>query len=202
MAEQETAQVETTTIPASEIGAGAPDAAAMAAELEQIRKALKEANREAAERRKKLEAYEQAETARKEAEMSEIEKAQKRAHEAEAARDQALQQANDRLIRAAFVAEAAKAGATHPEDAFALADRAAVKIAEDGAVAGVAEAVKALVEGGRLVMSARPQAPPLDGGVGGGDRTTGNPKPLSEDELLIARKLGLTAEQYQRGKKP
>lgn len=134
--------------------------------------------------------------------MSELEKAQKKAADAEAARDQALQQANDRLIRAAFVAEAAKAGAVHPEDAFALADKAGVKIADDGAVTGAAEAVKALVDGGRLVMSGRPQAPPLDGGEGGGNRPTEKPKSLSEDELLIAHKMGLTAEQYQKGKKP
>lgn len=47
------------------------------AELEAARKALKEANREAAERRKKLEAYEADEAKRKSAEMTEAEKLQK-----------------------------------------------------------------------------------------------------------------------------
>lgn len=44
-------------------------------ELESLRKALKEANKESAARRKKLEEYEKAEETRKLAELSEIEKA-------------------------------------------------------------------------------------------------------------------------------
>lgn len=134
--------------------------------------------------------------------LSELEKAQKRAAEAEAAKDRALQEANDRLIKAAFIAEAAKAGAAHPEDAFALADLGAVAITDDGAVSGVAEAVKALVEGERLVMTGRPTAPNLDGGAGGGERTGEKAVRLSQEELEMARKMGLTPEQYQKGKKP
>lgn len=48
----------------------------LAAELEAARKALKQANREAAERRVKLEAFEKAEQERKQAEMTELEKLQ------------------------------------------------------------------------------------------------------------------------------
>ena len=125
----------------------------------------------------------------------------RQAADLEAERDRALQEANDRLIRAAFVAEAAKAGAAHPEDAFALADRSGVTIGEDATVTGVAEAVAALVEGGRLVMSGRPAAPNLDGGAGGGSRPgDSKAKALSEAELVTARKLGLTPEQYQKAK--
>lgn len=126
--------------------------------------------------------------------LSELEKAQKRATEAEVARDRALAEANGRLIRAAFVAEAAKAGAAHPEDAFALADLANVAIGDNGAVAGVAEAVKALVDGGRLVMQARAGAPGLDGGAGAGERPKS--KPLTAEQLAVARKLGIKAEDY------
>lgn len=54
------------------------------AEHKKVLEALKAANRESADRRKKLEAYEKAEQERKEAEMSELEKAQKRAAELEA----------------------------------------------------------------------------------------------------------------------
>lgn len=127
--------------------------------------------------------------------MSELEKAQARAAEAEAARDQALVEANDRLIRAAFVAEAAKAGAAHPEDAFALADLATISIADDGKVVGAGEAVKALVDNGRLVMAARPQAPNLDGGAGGGGRP-GDTQALTPEQLEMARKLGVKPEDY------
>ena len=132
--------------------------------------------------------------------MSELEKAQKRAEEAEAAKNRALQEANNRLIRAAFVAAAAKAGAAHPEDVYALADRASVAITEDGTVTGVNEAVQALADGGRLVMSGRAVAPDLDGGTGGGSRASDKPKPLSEEEAEMARKLRLTHEEYIKGK--
>lgn len=54
------------------------------AEFEKLQAALKEANREAAARRKRLEELEAAEAKRKEAEMTEAEKAQKRAQELEA----------------------------------------------------------------------------------------------------------------------
>ena len=54
------------------------------AEFDKMQAALKEANREAAARRKRLEELEAAEAKRKEAEMTEAEKAQKRAQELEA----------------------------------------------------------------------------------------------------------------------
>ena len=133
--------------------------------------------------------------------MSELEKAQKRAADLEAERDQALVEANDRLIKAAFVAAAAQAGAAHPEDAFALADLSGVEIGEDGQVTGVEDAVKALVEAGRLPMSDKRRAPGLDGGAGGGQGPGERAPELSEEERAIARKMGLTDEQYQKAKK-
>ena len=54
------------------------------AEFDKMQAALKEANKEAAARRKRLEELESAEAKRKEAEMTETEKAQKRAQELEA----------------------------------------------------------------------------------------------------------------------
>ena len=54
------------------------------AEFDKMQAALKEANKEAAARRKRLEELEAAEAKRKEAEMTETEKAQKRAQELEA----------------------------------------------------------------------------------------------------------------------
>lgn len=62
------------------------------AELEATRKALKDANREAAERRKKLEALEKAEQDRKDAEMTELQKAQAELERIKIERDQ-LEQA-------------------------------------------------------------------------------------------------------------
>jgi len=58
--------------------------------------ALKAANSEAAERRRKLEAYEKAEKERDEAEMSEMDKLNKRLEETEAERDSLIAKDDDR----------------------------------------------------------------------------------------------------------
>lgn len=134
------------------------------------------------------------------AQKSELEKIQEAKEAAERKAQEAEARANERLIRAAFVAEAARNGAKHPEDAFSLADRAGVTIADDGSVAGVAEAVKALLDAGRLPLSAnRPTPPNLNGGAGGGARPGETPQ-LSDEELRAAKKMGLTPEQYQKAK--
>jgi len=135
------------------------------------------------------------------AQMSELEKATARAQALEAERDRALARANETLVRSAFIAEAAKLGVVHPEDAFALSDASGVVVGEDGKVSGVTEAVAALVEAGRLPMTTRPQAPNLDGGAGSGARQGDKPKSLTPEELEMARKMGLTPEQYALGKK-
>lgn len=132
-----------------------------------------------------------------EAQKSEAQKAQERVAQLERERDAALAQAKDRLIRAAFVAEAAKVGATHPGDVFALADLAGVQVNEAGEVVGVAEAVAAVVQAGRIPLATnRPQSPKLDGGAGGGNRSAETQMPLTDDEIKMAQRLGITAEKY------
>jgi hypothetical protein len=132
------------------------------------------------------------------AQKSELDKAKEAAETAKREGAAALETANQRLLRAAFVAESAKAGVKNPEDAYLLADKAGVKIDEHGNVAGVAEAVKALVDAGRIVLVAS-GAPRLDGGAGGGERPGGAPA-LTEAELAMARNLGVKPEDYQKAK--
>jgi len=73
------------TTPAGETPPAAPQAQSdLSAELEKTRLALKAANKEAADRRKRLDELEAAETKRKEGEMSEVDKLTKRLTEAEA----------------------------------------------------------------------------------------------------------------------
>jgi len=132
-----------------------------------------------------------------EANKSELEKLQERAARADAQRDEALARANERLMRAAFVAEAAGQNVAHPEDAYMLADLSGVEISDDGAVAGVKEAVKALVEAGRLVIKKQP-APSLNGGAGGG-QPSGDTVTLSEEQLKVAQQMGLKPEEYAAG---
>lgn len=170
-----------------------------AAELERTRIALKAANKESADRRKRLEQLEAEETARQQAAMTETDRLKAEIEQAKAEAAKAQAQARETLIRAAFVAEAAKAGVAHPEYAYPLADRSAVDVDDTGAVTGATEAVKALVDAGGLALSGRQPAPNLDGGAGGGDR--GKPAvKLTPDELEIARRMNVTPERYAENK--
>lgn len=140
------------------------------------------------------------------AQMSELEKAQTRIVELERASAEAQEQAAQTLIRSAFLAEAVKLGATHPEDAYLLAELDGVNLDEGGKVVGVTEAVAALAEAGRLVMAGKAKAPNLDGGAGSGTRTGDRSsieravRELTPDELHVARSMQLTAEEYAESK--
>ena len=135
-----------------------------------------------------------------EAQKTELQKAKEAAERAAAERDHALQEANDRLIRAAFMAEAGRIHAKHPEDAFLLADLSNVVITDDGKVPGVNAAVEALVADGRLPTEGRPSAPKLDAGAGSGERTNERPVKLTDEELEVARKMGIPPEEYAKHK--
>ena len=136
-----------------------------------------------------------------EEQMSELEKAQKRAEEAERAQQEALERATDRLIRAAFMTAGAELRVKHPLDAMALADLGAVTVDDAGNVNGIKEQVQQLIEDGRLPTTDRPQAPGTNAGAGGGTRPAERAPQLAPEELEVARKLGLTPEQYAAGKK-
>lgn len=135
------------------------------------------------------------------AQMTEAERALARLSEIEAQLAHERVRADDKLIHAAFTAEAAKLGAVHPSDAFALADLTNVHISDDDEVTGVAEQVRVMVEAGRLpTAAAKPLPPKLDGGAGSGERPTARTQQLSPEELEMAHKLRLTPEQYTKGK--
>lgn len=76
---------------------------------------------------------------------SELEKAQAAAAAAEAKATNAVAAANERLLKASAIAELAKAGVENVEAAYRALDKTGLSIADDGAVAGVEEAVKSLV---------------------------------------------------------
>ena len=132
-----------------------------------------------------------------EAQKSELQKALDAKEASENAAKQAIEQANQRLIQAEFIAAASKLNVAHPEDAFRLADRAAVVIDKGGKVSGVDEAVQALVEAGRLVLTGKPKAANLDGGSGGGERPQEQDKPLTPEQKAAAAKMKLTEKEYR-----
>ena len=139
----------------------------VAAELERTRKALSDANKEAAKRRKQLEAYEAAEAERKAASMSELEKAQaalaeleKRATDAERGRKAAL-------LKAAVIAKAGTLRFQNAEDAMHFLNPETLEIGDDGQVPGLEDALKAIAK-------ERPYLLQQTGGVGATNPGRGN----------------------------
>lgn len=164
-------------------------------ELEQKNAALTAANREAAERRRELDKLKKAQQEKDDADLSELDKLKKENEQLRAENETIKKKSREVVTRSAFVAEASKAGAAHPEDVFRLADLSTIEVDDEGNVKGVPEVVKALVEAGRVPMSGKPKAPDLDGGAGSGDRSGKNTQ-LSAEEIEAAKKMGVPLEKY------
>ena len=142
------------------------------AELEETRKALQKANRESAQRRKKLEELEAKEREREEAELSEMDKMQKRLDEITAEKEQALKNAQTVQIKAAIIAKASALNFNDPYDAYALVDQSQFEIDDDG-VRGVDEALKELAESKPyMIKKAKSNAGPTNPGDGAGQGET------------------------------
>lgn len=140
------------------------------------------------------EKWQQAEAAR----LTELERLQARVKTADSEKQQALQRAEQHLVRAAFMAAAAAVGAAHPEDAYSLADKVGIKVAEDGKVTGATEAVEQLVRGERLVMRGKPNAAKLNGGAGSGKRLDSKHTDPTAEQLAAAQKMRLSIEDYMK----
>lgn len=122
-----------------------PTVEELLAERERMAAALKDANKESADRRKRLEALESAEKARAEAAMSETEKAAAKAKELEAQLNATVAELTETKISTAIEREAVRLGFTDPSDAAVMIDRKAISI--DGkSVTGVKEALEALAK--------------------------------------------------------
>lgn len=111
-------------------------------ELETVRKALKDANKEAEARRKKLDEYEAKEKQEADAKLSEMDKIKKERDEAKLAAEAALSKANERLIKSEILSKSTKF--IDPDVVYALLDRSKVTVKEDGTVDGVDAALAEL----------------------------------------------------------
>lgn len=166
----------------SDGGAMSPEQ--LQAELERTRAALKTANKEAAERRKKLEEIEANETRRKESELSEVQKAAKRAEEAENSLKQVKERYRINAMRNAIRLAAQNAGFVDTEDAIALADLSSVDFDETSdKVSGAKEAIDALAKAKPHLLKTpeRPAAPNINS-------TGGGPRPPITSEQIIQNK--------------
>lgn len=132
---------------------------------------LKQAEPKYAELREKAEKFDRLEDENR----SELEKAQEVARTAAEERDAAVSSANQALVRAAVVAEAAKQGAVDADAVFALLPKDSVTVDDGGQVTGAEEAVKALLDTKKYLAGETP-AGPGDGGA----RTPVQPKDLQE----------------------
>lgn len=116
------------------------------AELDKVRKALAMANRESAERRKKLEQLEQAELKRKQAELTEAQRLEAQLHDAQA-RLKDLEAEHEEL-RARHLVErvATRLEFQDPADAYALLDLSQVDLDDESAAKSVEGALRSLVK--------------------------------------------------------
>lgn len=166
----------------SDGGAMSPEQ--LQAELERVRLALKQANKEAGDRRKKLEEIEQNETKRREQELTEVQRAAKRAEEAEASLKKYQERYRTNAIRNAVRLAAQNAGFVDAEDAIALADLSGVDLDENtDRVTGAKEAIDALVKVKPHLLKTpeRPAAPNINS-------TGGGPRPPITSEQIIQNK--------------
>jgi len=108
--------------------------------------ALKEANKEAAARRKQVESFEAKEAAATEAGKTETQKLNDQIAKLQAERDGAVTLAQDRLIRSSAVSEAARLQFRDPADALSFIDKAKLKVADDGTVDGLTAQLEALAK--------------------------------------------------------
>jgi len=148
-----------------EQGAGDGDAQA---ELARVRVALKKANAEAAKRRKELERFQQEEKKRQDAELSDLEKAQKLSEEWKSKFDELSADLDGMRMRQAFYDATAAAKVVFVndaawQDAYDLSDLSGVEVDEDGSVSGMDEVIKALQKS-RPHLFGTAGAPDIKGG--------------------------------------
>ncbi len=154
--------------------AGEMSVEALKAKLAQKEADLQRANAESAGRRKKLEAYEQAETEKANADKSELEKVQAKAEKLEADLKTAQGRAKTAAIRGAILLAASEF--IDSADAIAQADLSKVEVDDDFNVTGAKEAVAALAKAKPYLLKQKdksggnPPGPKPMGGAGDADR--------------------------------
>lgn len=133
-----------------------------------------------------------------EASKSELEKAQGEANKWKSEAESAIARAETLARRAAVIAEASKQQALVPDDVFALIDRSALKIDNDGNVEGVADAVKAVLDARpHFKMTRQQQFGSADGGTqsGGGPSGTFTRSQIADPTFFAANRAAILEAQ-------
>jgi hypothetical protein len=116
------------------------------ASVDRLERAVKDANKEAASKRVRLEELERADQERQKASLSEVDRLKQQVAEAQSEAEKARSEAATVRVKTAVIVAAGQMGFQDPEDAYALLDLSKLEIEKDGKVAGVDEALKALVK--------------------------------------------------------
>ncbi len=140
------------------------------AALERTSRALKDANKEAADRRKRLDALEKAEADRQAAQLSETDKLKADKQKVENDLKAAKEALNQARLRQAFSTAARKLekpfiSVDAEEDGFRLADLSALEIGDDGTIKGIDDVLKDLGKNkaylfGQQSQTQNPKSPP------------------------------------------
>lgn len=139
--------------------------------------------------------------------LGEVERLQKERDEWKGKTEELTEKHKNVLIRSEVIAEASKAGANNPKSIFALLDKSALEVDEDGNVSGVADAIAALKKSDDYLFGTKTQRMgDANGGVqSGGNTTPGtftrteirDPKFYQEHEkeILAAMKAGRITDE-------
>lgn len=146
-----------------------------------IRKLRAEA-REAGKLKKRLGELEADAQQRKEAEMTELQKAQSKAEELNKRLQTLETQRRAQEIRHAVELTATRLGFASPEDAYTLADLSAVEVSEEGQVKGVEAALKELLNKKPYLKANQQKPPEIDASKGG------SLKPPSPEEIVTRKR--------------
>lgn len=121
--------------------------------IKNMESALKKANKEAEDRRKKLDAFELKEQEAAAAKLSETEKMQAKIAELEKQKNESVKLANERLVKAAVLSSSINF--IDADAAYALLDKSKIEIDENGTVKGVQEALDELGKAKPALLKAK-----------------------------------------------
>lgn len=137
------------------------------AQVARLESAVKDANRESASRRKRLDELEAAEAKRAQESLSETDRLKAQLADAQRSAALAQEESARTVVRSVVVAQAAAMNFADPNDAYGLIDLANISINEDGKVVGVEDALKKLAEAKPYLKRATaPRLPPTSPGAG------------------------------------
>jgi len=178
------------------------------AQIARMEKALKDANKGDADKRKRLAELEKLEQERQQATLSETEKLKaqiaerdKKLADEQAAREKAQADAQQTRIKSAIMAQASALGFHDAEDAYNLIDLAAVTVAADSdKVTGIKEALAALAKSKPYMLKASsPRPPQVSPTNPGGDASGG----MTDDQLRVmifgtTNRRGFTRQEAEK----